>query len=202
MKTTIRHEKKGAQNPVEKYPKPPYPEQEQEMPGYEQMMKPKPDHGEKTYKGNGKLEGRKAIITGADSGIGKAVAIAFAREGADVLISYLKEDEDARETEELVLQAGCKAILMPGDISEEAHCKKIIDTAVKEFGAIDILVNNAAYQMEHESLQEITTEEWDYTFKTNLSAMFWLCKGAEPYLKPGSSIINTSSVNAYTPRPT
>jgi hypothetical protein len=202
MKTTIERERKGMQNPLEKYPKPPYPEQEQEMPGSEQEMDPKPDHGEKTYKGSGKLKGRKAIITGADSGIGKAVAIAFAREGADVLISYLNEEEDARETEEYVKKEGRKAILLPGDISDEKHCKKIIDTAVKEFGGIDILVNNAAWQMEHKSLQEVTTEEWDYTFKTNLYAMFWLCKAAEKYLKPGSTVINTSSVNAYTPRPT
>src|SRR5438477_3199621 len=202
MKTTIKPGKKSLQNPVEKYPKPPYPEQEQEMPGSEQKMDPRPDHGEKTYKGSGKLAGKKAIITGADSGIGKAVALAFAREGADVVISYLKEDEDAHETADFVEEAGKKAILVSGDISKEDHCKKLIDTAIREFGGIDILVNNAAYQMEHESLQEITTEEWDYTFKTNLYSMFWLCKAAEPHLLAGSSIINTSSVNAYTPRPT
>jgi len=202
MSTTTKQKKETLQDPTKKYPSPPFPEQEQEMPGTEQLMHPKPDHGEKTYKGSGKLVGKKAIITGADSGIGKAVAIAFAREGADVLISYLEEDEDAKETERYVREAGKKAILIPGDISEEDHCKKIIDTAIKEFGGIDILVNNAAYQMEHESLQEITTKEWEYTFRTNLHSMFWLCKAAEPHLKPGSSIINTSSVNAYTPRPT
>jgi len=200
METTTKQSR--PQNPVEKYPKPPFPAQEQQMPGSEQEMDPKPDHGEKTYKGSGKLQGRKAIITGADSGIGKATAIAFAREGADVLISYLSEDEDAKETEDLVKKAGRKAILVPGDISSEEHCKKLVETAINELGGVDILVNNAAYQMEHQSLQEITTEEWDYTFKTNLYAMFWLCKAAEPHLKPGSTIINTSSVNAYTPRPT
>src|SRR5437762_7664960 len=139
MKTTIKPEKKRVQNPVEKYPKPPYPEQEQEMPGSEQKMDPRPDHGEKTYKGSGKLAGKKAIITGADSGIGKAVALAFAREGADVLISYLNEDEDARETANFVEEAGKKAILVCGDISKEDHCKKLIDTAIREFGGIDIL---------------------------------------------------------------
>ena len=200
MKTTIKREKDEV-NPLEKYPKPPFPKQEQEMPGSEQQMDPRPDHGEKTYKGNGKLKGKKAVITGGDSGIGKAVAIAFAREGADVLVAYLNETADAKETENYIREAGQKAVLVAGDISDELQCKKIIDTAIKEFGGIDILVNNAAYQMEHESLQEITTEEWDYTFKTNLSSMFWLCKAAEPHLKPGASIINTSSVNAYTPSP-
>lgn len=172
------------------------------MPGTEQEMDPKPDHGETTYKGSGRLEGRKALITGADSGIGKAVAIAFAREGADVLISYLKEEEDARETAKWVEDVGRKAVLVPGDISEEEHCKQLIEKAVQELGGIDILVNNAAYQMEYKSLQEIPSEEWDYTFKTNIHAMFYLCKAAEPYLKPGSAVINTTSVNAYTPRPT
>jgi NAD(P)-dependent dehydrogenase (short-subunit alcohol dehydrogenase family) len=202
MKTTTRPVRETVENPVEKYPKPPYPPQEQEMPGSEQKMKPKPDHGENTYKGTGKLKGRKAVITGADSGIGKAVAIAFAREGADVLISYLNEEEDAKETAKYVKEAGQKAVLMPGDISEEEHCKKIIERAVKEFGSVDILVNNAAYQMQHESLQEISAEELDYTFRTNVYAMFYLCKAAEIYFKPGSSVINTASVNAYSPRPT
>lgn len=202
MKSNIIIESTEIQNPVEQYPKPPYPAQEQDMPGSEQKMDPKPDHGEKTYKGSGKLTGCKAIITGADSGIGKAVAIAFAREGADVLISYLNEEADAEETAKYVEEAGRKAILFPGDITEEAHCKAMIDRAIKEFGQVDILVNNAAYQMQHTSLQEISSEEFDYTFKTNVYSMFWLCKVAEPYLKPGSSVINTSSVNAYTPNET
>lgn len=186
-------------NPVEKYPQPPYPEQEQEMPGTEQQMDPKPDHGETSYKGSGKLEGRKALITGGDSGIGKAVAIAFAREGADVLISYLNEEEDAREVEEIVRSAGRKAVLVPGDISSEEHCRHLVEKAIQEFGQLDIIVNNAAYQMEHQSLQDISADEWEYTFKTNVHAMFYICKAAEPHLKPGSSVINTTSVNAYTP---
>lgn len=189
------------ENPIEKYPKPKFPEQEQQLPGSEQQMDPKPDHGEKSYKGSGRLTGRRAVITGADSGIGKAVAIAFAREGADVLISYLNEHEDAKETAEYVEQAGRKAVLVPGDISSEDHCKMIIDKALQEFGQIDILVNNAATQTIHESLQEISAEEWDYTFRTNVTAMFHLCKAAEPHLKPGSSVVNTTSVNAYTPKP-
>lgn len=188
-------------NPVEQYPHPEFPQQEQELPGSEQKMDLKPDHGENSYRGSGKLTGRKAIITGADSGIGKAVAIAFAREGADVLISYLNEHEDAEETATFVKQEGRKAILVPGDISNEEHCKQIVDKALAEFGGIDILVNNAATQITHESLQEIPAEEWDYTFKTNVHAMFYLCKAAEPHLKPGSSIVNTTSVNAYTPKP-
>jgi NAD(P)-dependent dehydrogenase (short-subunit alcohol dehydrogenase family) len=189
-------------NPVEQYPKPPYPAQRQQMPGTENAMDPKPDHGESTYKGSGKLNGRKAIITGGDSGIGKAVAIAFAREGADVLISYLNEHEDAEEAAELIRREGRKAILMAGDISNEEHCQQIIERATKELGGVDILVNNAAFQMSRESLQEITSDEWDYTFRTNIYAMFYLCKAAEPHLQPGSTVINTTSVNAYTPRPT
>lgn len=164
-------------------------------------MSPTPDHGENSYKGHGKLEGKKAIITGGDSGIGRAVAIAFAREGADVLISYLNEDDDAEETAKYIKEAGRKAVLVPGDISEEAHCKAIIEKAVAEFGQIDILVNNAAFQMSHESIQEISSEEWDYTFKTNIYAMFYLCKAAEPHMKPGSTVVNTTSVNAYSPSP-
>jgi hypothetical protein len=188
-----------AKNPVDKYPQPPYPAQEQKMPGTEQKMDPKPDHGETSYRGTGKLTGRKALITGGDSGIGKAVAIAFAREGADVLISYLNEEEDAREVAEHVKAAGRKVVLVPGDISNEEHCNRLVEKAIQEFGQLDIIVNNAAYQMEHKSLQEISAEEWDYTFKTNVHAMFYICKAAEPHLKPGSSVINTSSVNAYTP---
>ncbi len=194
-------EKTQMQDPQDKYPKPDYPEQKQEVPGTEKEMDPKADHGEESYKGNRKLEGKKAIITGGDSGIGRAVALAFAREGADVLISYLEEDEDAEETVKYVREAGRKAVLVRGDISEESHCKKIIEKAVKEFGQIDILVNNAAYQMARESLQDISSEEWDYTFKTNIYAMFWLCKAAEPHMKPGSTIINTTSINAYIPKP-
>ena len=189
------------QNPAEKYPKPPYQQEGQEAPGTEKEMTPKADHGENSYKGSGKLAGRKAIITGGDSGIGRAVAIAFAREGADVLISYLNEHEDAAATAKFVEEAGRKAVVMSGDISEEAHCKQIINRAVEEFGSIDILVNNAAFQMSHESLQELSSEELDRTFKTNIYAMFYLCKAAEPHLKPGSTVVNTTSVNAYKPSP-
>lgn len=189
------------QNPVEKYEQPPYSNKKQEVPGFENQLHPKADHGETSYKGSGKLMGRKAIITGGDSGIGRAVAIAFAREGADVLISYLSEDEDAKETAKFIKQEGKKAVLIAGDISDEKHCKSIIDLAMKELGGIDILVNNAAYQMYHESLQDLTAEELDHTFKTSIYAMFYLCKAAEPHLKPGSTVINTTSINAYNPSP-
>lgn len=190
------------QNPQDKYPQPPYPEQKQEVPGVEEELRPKADHGEGSYRGSGKLAGKKAIITGADSGIGRAVAIAFAREGADVLISYLEEHEDAKETAKYVEEAGRKSIMIPGDISDEQHCNNIIKRAVEEFGQIDILVNNAAYQMSRESLQDITSEEWDYTFRTNIHSMFYLCKAAEPHMKTGSTIVNTTSVNAYKPKET
>lgn len=202
MATEVREKNTVIVNPVDQYPKPEFPKQEQELPGSEQKMSPKPDHGEDSYKGSGKLTGRKAIITGGDSGIGKAVAIAYAREGADVLISYLNEEEDAKETAAYIEKAGRKAILFPGDISSEEHCKEMIERAVKEFGGLDILVNNAAFQISHESLQEISAEEWEKTFQVNVSAMFYLCKAAEPHLQPGSAVINTTSVNAYTPRPT
>jgi NAD(P)-dependent dehydrogenase (short-subunit alcohol dehydrogenase family) len=189
------------QDPNTKYMEPPYPDQQQPVPGYEADMDPIADHGEKSYKGSGKLTGRKAIITGGDSGIGRAVAIAFAREGADVLISYLEEDEDAKETARWVEEAGRKAVLVKGDIQDEAHCRKIVETAVEELGGLSILVNNAAYQMSHESIQEISPEELDRTFRTNIYAMFFLCQAAEPHLKPGSTVINTTSVNAYRPSP-
>ncbi len=194
-------ENNNMENPVEQYPKPPFPDQEQSVPGTEAQMTPKADHGETSYKGSGKLTGRKAIITGGDSGIGRAVAIAFAREGADVLISYLNEHEDAKETAKYVEEAGRKAVLVPGDIQEEEHCKQIVNRAIEELGGLDILVNNAAFQMSHESLQEITSEELDRTFRTNIYAMYYLCKAAEPHLKPGSTVVNTTSVNAYKPSP-
>ncbi|WP_276088412.1 SDR family oxidoreductase [Pedobacter sp. JY14-1] len=189
------------QNPETKYPQPPFPKQDQPTPGTEEKLVPQADHGELSYKGSGKLEGKKAIITGGDSGIGRAVAIAFAREGADVLISYLddSEDEDANTTASYIKEAGRKAVLVKGDIQSEAHCREIINTAVREFGQLDILVNNAAFQMARQSVDEISAEEWDRTFRTNITAMFYLCKAAEPHLKPGSSIINTTSVNAYSP---
>jgi hypothetical protein len=195
-------EPKEAQNTQKDYPKPPYPEQQQDVPGSFKEMKPAPDHGEESYKGSGKLSGKKAIITGGDSGIGRAVAIAFAREGADVLIAYLNEDEDAKDTAQYIEKAGRKAILVSGDIQQEEHCQQIIEKAVSELGGLDILVNNAAFQMTYESLEEIPTEEWDKAFKTNIYAMFYLCRAAEKHLKSGSAIINTTSVNAYEPKPT
>jgi NAD(P)-dependent dehydrogenase (short-subunit alcohol dehydrogenase family) len=194
-------DQKTTTDPAKKYPQPPFPRQEQQPPGKEEALVPKADHGEKSYKGSGKLKGKKAIITGGDSGIGRAVAIAFAREGADVLISYLDdaEDEDALLTASYVIEAGQKAVLLKGDIKAEAHCQKIIQTALTELGGLDILVNNAAFQMARPNIQEISAEEWDRTFQTNITAMFYLCKTAEPHMKPGSSIINTTSVNAYSP---
>ncbi|MBV9381197.1 MAG: SDR family oxidoreductase [Streptosporangiaceae bacterium] len=164
-------------------------------------MNPKPDHGEQSYRGSGRLAGKAAVITGADSGIGKAVAIAFAREGADVLISYLDEHEDAEDTRRWVEDAGRKAVLVPGDLTQPAHCREVIATAVKEFGRVDVLVSNAAYQMSHESLEEISDEEWDHTIATNLSALFHLSKAAVPHMRPGSSIIGTTSVNSDMPTP-
>lgn len=189
------------EDPLTKYPQPPYSNQEQSVPGTEAEMQPKADHGEESYRGSGKLTGRKALITGGDSGIGRAVAIAFAREGADVLISYLNEDQDAQETARFVEEAGRKAVLVPGDISDEAHCKQLIQQAISELGGLDILVNNAAFQMAHESLQDISSEELDRTFRTNIFSMFYLCKAAEEHMKPGSTVVNTTSVNAYKPSP-
>uniref|UniRef100_UPI00403FA665 glucose 1-dehydrogenase n=1 Tax=Massilia sp. METH4 TaxID=3123041 RepID=UPI00403FA665 len=177
------------------------PPQQQTPPGSEAAMRPAADHGETSYRGNGKLQDKATVITGADSGIGRAVAIAFAREGADVLISYLNEDDDARETAKWVEEAGRKAVLVRGDISDPAHCRAIIARAVEEFGRVDVLVNNAAFQMTRDSLDEIPDEEWDYTFQTNITAMFHLCKAAVPHMRPGSSIINTASVNSDTPKP-
>jgi NAD(P)-dependent dehydrogenase (short-subunit alcohol dehydrogenase family) len=177
------------------------PAQQQTPPGTLGQMDPKPDHGEESYTGSGRLAGKKAVITGGDSGIGRAVAIAFAREGADVLISYLDEHEDAQDTARYVEQAGQKCVLVPGDISDRAHCKTIIPTAVEEFGRVDVLVNNAAFQMSHDSLEEISDEEWDHTVATNLSAMFTLTKDALPHMGPGGSIINSSSVNSDNPSP-
>ncbi|RVU02475.1 SDR family oxidoreductase [Mucilaginibacter limnophilus] len=190
------------QDPKEKFEQPPYPGQEQEVPGETTAMDPSPDHGETSYKGSGKLSGRKAIITGGDSGIGRAVAIAFAREGADVLISYLNEEQDAKDTASYIEEAGGKAVLVSGDIRDEAHCRQLIDRAVSELGGIDILVNNAAFQMPRKSLQDVSSEEWDRTFRTNIYPMFYLCKFAEEHMKPGSTVINTTSVNAYQPKPT
>ena len=177
-------------------------EPEQRPPGTESAMSRKPDHGEQSYRGHDRLAGKAAVVTGGDSGIGKAVAIAFAREGADVLISYLDEHEDAKDTARFVEEAGRRAVLVSGDVSRPDCAREVVDRAVAEFGRIDVLVNNAAYQMTHESLEEVTDEEWDYTFATNVDAMFRLCKAALPHMGTGGSIINTSSINSDQPKPT
>jgi NAD(P)-dependent dehydrogenase (short-subunit alcohol dehydrogenase family) len=178
------------------------PPQQQTPPGHEAQLTPQADHGETSYVGHGRLAGKATVITGGDSGIGRAVAIAFAREGADVLIAYLDEHDDARETERLVREAGRKAVLVAGDIADPAHCRAIVDRAVEAFGRIDVLVNNAAFQMTRTSLEDIPGEEWDRTFAVNISAMFHICKAAVRHMKPGSAIINTSSVNSDNPKPT
>lgn len=190
-----------SENPQEKHPKPPFPDQPQQYPGSEAEMTPAPDYGEATYRGHSRLLGKVAVITGGDSGIGRAIALAYAREGADVVISYLNEEEDARETMRAVGEAGRRAVLSAGDISEEAHCQQIIERTFDEFGKLDILVNNAAFQMTHESIRELSSEEFDYTFKTNIYAMFYLCKAALPRMKPGGAIINVASIQAYNPSP-
>ncbi|QJS08203.1 SDR family oxidoreductase [Streptomyces argyrophyllae] len=179
------------------------PAQQQQPPGTEAPMRPRPDHGEHSYRGSGRLAGKTAVITGGDSGIGKAVAIAFAREGADLLLSCLPEEEqDARDTAHWVKQAGRKAVLLPGDLADPAYCREVVARAVESFGRIDVLVSNAAFQMTHESLEEIPDDEWDHTLAVNLSAMFHLCKAAVPHLRPGASIIATTSVNSDMPVPT
>jgi len=178
------------------------PEQQQDMPGTTSDMKPVPDHGEESYRGSGRLAGKRAIITGGDSGIGRAVAIAFAREGADLLVSYLCEHDDAKETARWVEQAGRKCVLIAGDIQDPAHCRKIVDDAATQLGGIDILVNNAAHQATFKEIEEISDEEWELTFKVNIHAMFYLTKAAIPHMKPGAAIINTASINADVPNPT
>lgn len=183
------------------YPTPPFPAQQQPMPGQTSEMNPLPDHGEQSYRGSGRLEGKVAIITGGDSGIGRAVAIAYAREGADIVVAYLNEEADALETQRLVEEAGRKAVLVAGDIASSAHCRSIVDTAVREFGKFDILVNNAAHQASFDGIEEISDEEWELTFKVNIHALFYLTKAAVPHMPSGSAIINTASVNADSPNP-
>ena len=178
-----------------------FPDQQQEVLGLQSRMEPVPDCGEKSYRGSGRLAGKRAVITGGDSGIGRAVAIAYAREGADVLIAYLNEDDDAAEVARLVEEAGRKCILVSGDLADPAHCRSVIDRAATEFGGIDILVSNAAYQMTHESLDEISDEEWDYTFRLNIGAYFYLIKAALPHMSAGASVIGSSSVNSDMPSP-
>ena len=180
---------------------PPFPEQQQRRPGFTDDMTPHPDHGEHSYRGNGKLNGRIALITGADSGIGRAVAIAFAREGADVLVSYLCEHQEAQETVRWVEKAGRRALAVAGDVADPAHCRELVNRAVNHFDGLDMLVNNAAFQATHGSIEEITDEEWDHTFRTYIYSMFYLVKAAVPHLRPGSAIINTASINSKSPSP-
>ena len=182
------------------YPKPPFPAQQQPWPALAGKMEPRPDHGEKSYVGSGRLRGRKALITGGDSGIGRAAAIAYAREGADVAINYLPAEEpDAKEVVALIRAEGRKAVAIPGDIRTEAFCKKLVSTAVSQLGGLDILVNNAARQQSHKSILELTSEDFDWTFKTNVYAMFWITKAAVAQMSAGAAIINTASVQAYDP---
>ena len=188
------------QDPRQQYPNPPFSQQPQPVPGLAQKMQPKPDHGEQSYRGCGKLTGRKALITGADSGIGRAVAIAFAREGADVAIAYLPSEEaDAQEVVKLIEQSGRKAVALPGDITDEHFCQKLVVDAVQSLNGLDILVNNAGAQTSYPSISDITTEHFDKVMKTNLYALFWITKAAVPHLKPGAAIINTTSIQAYQP---
>src|SRR5215213_3229908 len=187
---------------MNEHPRPRFPQQSQPMPGRTPAMDPVPDHGERSYRGSGKLVGKRAIITGADSGIGRAVAIAYAREGADILVSYLNEHDDAKETKRWIEEAGRKAVLVAGDIQSWQHCRAIVEKAVKELGGVDILVNNAAHQATFKSIDEISDEEWELTFKVNIHAMFYLTKAAVPHMQSGSAVINTASINADTPNPT
>lgn len=191
------------QDPQTQHPEPEQPAQAIPHPGLTDDMQQQPDHGEESYVGSGRLEGKRALITGGDSGIGRAVALAFAREGADVAISYLPdEEEDAQETVRLIEDAGRRALTLPGDIRDEAFCAELVERTVSELGGLDVLVNNAAFQMSQDNgLLDLTTEQLDRTFKTNLYAMFWITKAALPHLRPGSSIINTTSVQAYEPSP-
>jgi NAD(P)-dependent dehydrogenase (short-subunit alcohol dehydrogenase family) len=182
-------------------PKPPFPEQQQPVPGFSDQMDPVPDYGEDSYRGSQRLEGKKTLITGGDSGIGRAVALAFAREGADVAISYLSEKDDAMETRRLVEDCGRQCLLIAGDLSDPQHCRDVIDKTAEAFGRIDVLVNNAAHQSTHETIEDIPDEEWELTFATNISAMFYLTKAALKHMREGGAIINTSSVNADAPNP-
>jgi NAD(P)-dependent dehydrogenase (short-subunit alcohol dehydrogenase family) len=185
----------------ESFPKPPFPEQQQPQPGLSSRMDPEPDYGEESYRGHDRLLGKKALITGADSGIGRAVALAFAREGADVAVSYLDEEEDAAETRRLVEASGRRCLLLPGDLADPQHCRELVEKTVEAFGGIDILVNNAARQSYIENIVDVPDEDWEKTLAVNLSALFYLCKAAVPHMKTGSSIINTASKQADEPSP-
>jgi NAD(P)-dependent dehydrogenase (short-subunit alcohol dehydrogenase family) len=190
------------QNPTDKYPRPPYPRQSQPWPGLASKMQPRPDHGEHSYRGEGRLAGRKALITGGDSGMGRAAAIAFAREGADVAINYLPDEEpDAKEVIVLIKAEGRIGLPIPGDIRDEGFCQELVARAVDGLGGLDILVSNAGRQQTHASILDISTEQFDWTMKTNIYAPFWIIKAALPHLKPGSAIIGTASEQAYNPSP-
>ncbi|MGN6567641.1 MAG: SDR family oxidoreductase [Flavipsychrobacter sp.] len=193
---------KGIEDPREKYPKPPFKSQSQPWPGLASKMDPRPDHGETSYVGSGRLRGRKALITGGDSGMGRAAAIAYAREGADVAINYYPTEEpDAREVIELIKAEGRKAVSIPGDLRDEDFCKRLVAEAVSQLGGLDIVVSNAGRQQARESILDLTTEDFDATMKTNIYAPFWIIKAALPHLKPGSAIIGTASEQAYDPSP-
>jgi NAD(P)-dependent dehydrogenase (short-subunit alcohol dehydrogenase family) len=190
------------QNPTEKYPKPPFKKQSQPWPGLASEMDPAPDHGEQSYRGSGRLAGRKALITGGDSGMGRAAAIAYAREGADVAINYFPSEEpDARQVIELIKAEGRTAVAIPGDLRDEAFCRRLVEDAVRGLGGLDILVNNAARQQTRSSILDVTNEDFDATMKTNIYAPFWIIKAALPHLRPGSAIIGTTSEQAYDPSP-
>ena len=190
------------QNPADKYPKPPFKQQTQPWPGLASEMEPKPDHGEKSYRGSGRLAGRKALITGGDSGMGRAAAIAYAREGADVAINYFPTEEpDAREVIELIGQAGRNGVAIPGDLREELFCQRLVAEALQKLGGLDIIVCNAGRQQSRGSILDVTSEDFDATMKTNIYAPFWIIKAALPHLKPGSCIIGTTSEQAYDPSP-
>ena len=202
ISSSVNDGKTGLEDPTTKYPKPPFKSQEQPWPGLASQMDPKPDHGENSYKGSGRLKGRKALITGGDSGIGRAAAIAFAREGADVAINYFPTEEpDAREVINLIKAEGRKAIAIPGDLREEAFCKRLVNEAVNGLGGLDIIVNNAGRQQARQSIEDVSTEDFDSTMKTNIYAPFWIIKNALPHLQPGSVIIGTTSEQAYDPAP-
>jgi NAD(P)-dependent dehydrogenase (short-subunit alcohol dehydrogenase family) len=191
------------QDPVEQYQKPPFEKQTQPEPGLAKDMNPKPDHGEQSYKGSGRLKARKALVTGADSGIGRAAAIAFAREGADIVMNYLPSEEpDATQVAKLIEEAGQKVVKMPGDLSDENFCKELVERTVSELGGIDILANIAGKQIAQKEIADISTEQYEQTVKVNIFGMFWLCKFAVPHMKPGAAIINTTSIQAYQPSPT
>jgi len=184
---------------VPNYPRPPFEKQKQPYPGTTEAMEPAPDHGESTYKGSGRLAGKVALITGADSGIGRAVAIAFAREGADVVLSYLDEKEDAEDTANICRKAGVDVLAIPGDIAAPEHCERLVERTTNRFGKLDVIVNNAAFQKEAKSLREISIDDWRRHYDVNIHAMFFILRAAEPHLKAGASIINTASINAKRP---